>query len=191
MVVRPNKREEQGRRDPTFYFGNKEIPKTNCYTYLGIPFDNTLSLKSISYFFSCAWYYAPLLGSNKSRTNGTPHLVNKGLYWINGSKNRNSFVSLYTLSKELNIPPLSAKCALAQNRCFEKWKESNCTISTLVNNIPKHRKYFWSKESRTLNRKLAELKSKEKIKEFYWNRDLLKKSIKADNYIENKFVETR
>ncbi|OUM65008.1 hypothetical protein PIROE2DRAFT_8070, partial [Piromyces sp. E2] len=28
-------------------------------------------------------------------------------------------------------------------------------------------------------------------KEFYWNRDLLKKSIKADNYIENKFVETR
>ncbi|OUM63778.1 hypothetical protein PIROE2DRAFT_9643 [Piromyces sp. E2] len=52
-------------------------------------------------------------------------------------------------------------------------------------------KYFWSKESRTLNRKLAELKSKEKIKEFYWNRDLLKKSIKADNYIENKFEETR
>ncbi|OUM56926.1 hypothetical protein PIROE2DRAFT_18257, partial [Piromyces sp. E2] len=27
--------------------------------------------------------------------------------------------------------------------------------------------------------------------EFYWNRDLLKKSIKADNYIENKFEETR
>ncbi|OUM63023.1 hypothetical protein PIROE2DRAFT_10548, partial [Piromyces sp. E2] len=27
--------------------------------------------------------------------------------------------------------------------------------------------------------------------EFYWNRDLLKKSIKADNYIENNFVETR
>ncbi|OUM69464.1 hypothetical protein PIROE2DRAFT_2550 [Piromyces sp. E2] len=102
-----------------------------------------------------------------------------------------NFVSLYTLSKELNIPPLSAKCALAQNRCFEKWKESNCIISTLVNNIPKHRKYLWSKESRTLNRKLAELKSKEKIKEFYWNRDLRKKSIKADNYIENKFVETR
>ncbi|OUM65179.1 hypothetical protein PIROE2DRAFT_7905 [Piromyces sp. E2] len=47
MVVRPNKRKEQGRRDPTFYLGNKEIPKTNCYTYLGIPFDNTLSLKPI------------------------------------------------------------------------------------------------------------------------------------------------
>ncbi|OUM61892.1 hypothetical protein PIROE2DRAFT_12007, partial [Piromyces sp. E2] len=136
-------------------------------------------------------YYASLLGSNKARTNGTQQLVNKGLYWISGSKNKNSFVSLYTLSKELNIPPLSAKCALAQNRCFEKWKESKCIISTLVNNIPKHRKYFWCKESRLLNRKLAELKSKEKIKEFYWNRDLLKKSIKADNYIENKFEETR
>ncbi|OUM70076.1 hypothetical protein PIROE2DRAFT_1753 [Piromyces sp. E2] len=27
--------------------------------------------------------------------------------------------------------------------------------------------------------------------EFYWNRDLLKKSIRTDNYIENKFEETR
>ncbi|OUM62863.1 hypothetical protein PIROE2DRAFT_10724, partial [Piromyces sp. E2] len=36
-------------------------------------------------------YYAPLLGSNKSRTKGTQQLVNKGLYWISGSKNINSF----------------------------------------------------------------------------------------------------
>ncbi|OUM60429.1 hypothetical protein PIROE2DRAFT_13816 [Piromyces sp. E2] len=101
MVVR--------RRDPTFYFGNKEIPKTNCYTYLGIPFDNTLSLKPVvnsmnnkvrdflflklplipipfnrsvisSVVLGIDAYYAPLLGFNKSRTNGTQPLVNKGRY---------------------------------------------------------------------------------------------------------------
>ena len=43
--------------------------------------------------------------------------------------------------KDLNIPPLSAKCALSQVKCFDKWKDSNCIISYLVNNIPKSRKY--------------------------------------------------
>ncbi|OUM57620.1 hypothetical protein PIROE2DRAFT_17330 [Piromyces sp. E2] len=189
MMVRPNTRSQQGKRDPTFYLGNKEIPKTNCYTYLGIPFNNTLSVIS-SIVLGIVTYYAFLLGSNKSRTNGTQQLVNKSLYWISGSKNKNSFVSLYTLSKELYISPLSAKCALAQNRCFEKRQKSKCIILTMVNNIPKQRKYFWCKESRSSNRKLSNFKFKEKIKEFYWNRNLLKKSIKVDNYIENKFEET-
>jgi len=39
-----------------------------------------------------------------------------GLYWIEGFSNGNSFTFLYRVSKELNIPPLSAKCAIAQVR---------------------------------------------------------------------------
>ncbi|OUM61347.1 hypothetical protein PIROE2DRAFT_12689 [Piromyces sp. E2] len=35
-------------------------------------------------------YYAPLLTSNKSRTNRTQQLVIKGLYWISGSFKRNN-----------------------------------------------------------------------------------------------------
>ena len=65
-------------------------------------------------------YFGPLLGSNKNRTKRTQQFVNKGLYWIAGSKDRNSFVSIYNISKELNIPPLLAKCVIAQVRCFKK-----------------------------------------------------------------------
>ena len=225
MVIRPDIPIHQNRRDPTFYLGGNAIPKVKCYTYLGIPFDNSLSLKPIitalnnkvckalfnirgflknplipipfkrtlisSIVIGRVAYFAPLLGSNKIRTKRTQSLVNKGLYWITGSKDRNSFVSLYTISKELNIPPLSAKCALAQYRCFEKWKNSNCIISTLVNNIPTHRKYFWSKESRTLSRKLSKFESKQMIREFYWNRDLLINSIKGKEYINNNFEVSR
>jgi len=57
-------------------------------------------------------YYAPLLGSNKERTRSTQTLVNTGLYWIEGFSNRNSYTSLYYVSKELNIPPLLGKCQL-------------------------------------------------------------------------------
>ena len=53
-------------------------------------------------------YYAPLLGSNKDRTRSTQTLVNSGLYWIEGFSKGNSFTSLYCVSKELNVPPLSS-----------------------------------------------------------------------------------
>ena len=33
--------------DPSFYIGNNNLPKTDNYTYLGIPFDESLSLKPI------------------------------------------------------------------------------------------------------------------------------------------------
>jgi len=33
--------------DPTFYMEMYTIPKTSCYTYLGIPFSEDLSLKPI------------------------------------------------------------------------------------------------------------------------------------------------
>jgi len=57
-------------------------------------------------------YYAPLLGSNKDRMRRTQTLVNSRLYWIEGFSKGNSFTSLYCVSKELNVPPLSAKCAI-------------------------------------------------------------------------------
>ena len=38
---------------------------------------------------------------------------------------------------------------IVSSQCFEKWKDSNCIISYLVNNISKSRKYTWTKESRT------------------------------------------
>ena len=54
--------------------------------------------------------------------------------------------------KDLNILPLSAKYALSQVKFFDKWKDSKCIISYLVNNIPKSRKYIWTKESRNHKR---------------------------------------
>ena len=33
--------------NPTFYLSSQELLKTNCYTYLGVPFSNDLELKPI------------------------------------------------------------------------------------------------------------------------------------------------
>jgi len=103
-----------------------------------------------SYVLSKVSYYAPLLGSNKARTNNTQKLINKGKRWIVCLQKVKSFINVYSISKDLNIPPLSAKYALSQVKYFDNWKDSNCIISYLVNNIPKSRKYTWTKESRTL-----------------------------------------
>ena len=136
-----------------------------------------------SYVLSKVSYFAPLLGSNKARTNNTQKLINKELRWIAGLQKAKSFINVYSISKDLNIPPLSAKCTLSQVKCFDKWKDSNCTISYLVNNIPKSRKYMWMKESRTLKRKLEKRGNNDnKIKDFYWKRDMKINSIKAEFY---------
>ena len=77
-------------------------------------------------------YIAPLLGSNKINTNNIQKLINLGLYWIGVfSKKKNSFISLYNISKDLNIPPMSAKCTLAQCRCYTKWENSKWIIGKL------------------------------------------------------------
>ena len=91
-----------------------------------------------SYVLSKVSYFAPLLGSNKARTNNTQKLINNGLRWIAGIQKAKSFINVYSISKDSNIPPLAAKCALS----FDKWKDSNCIISYLVNNISKSRKYY-------------------------------------------------
>ena len=74
------------------------------------------------------------MGSNKININNIQKLLNLRLYWIGGFSKRNSFISLYNISKskDLNIPPVSAKCALAQCRCYTKWKNSKCIISKLI-----------------------------------------------------------
>ena len=33
--------------NPTFYLSIQKLPKTKCYTYLGVPFSNDLELKPI------------------------------------------------------------------------------------------------------------------------------------------------
>ena len=65
----------------------------------------------ISFILSLALYYAPLFGSNKSRCSKAQKIINRGLYWSYGFKSRNSYVSLYDITRELRIPPLSAICA--------------------------------------------------------------------------------
>ena len=225
MVVRPNIPLFQNKRDPTFYLAGQPLPTTDCYTYLGVPFDKNLSLNPIvkvinnklrkslysvsnflknpkiplpfkkiiinSYIISKVSYFSPLLGSNKVRSNSAQKVVNKALRWAAGVHKAKSFTSVYSISKDFNIPPLSAKCALAQVKCFNKWKNSNCIISNLVNNIPKTRKHTWTKESKILKGKLEKRgDTTQAIKNFYWNRDLKQKSIKAKFYDDNKFEET-
>eukprot|EP00833_Pecoramyces_ruminatium_P008860 jgi/Orpsp1_1/1182892/evm.model.c7180000083093.1 len=67
------------------------------------------------------------------------------LYWSYGFKSRNSNISLYDITCELKIPPLSGICALAQLRCFRKWKNSSCIIESLLNNIPRLSHFSWTK----------------------------------------------
>jgi len=64
------------------------------------------------------------------------------------------YVSFYDITLELRIPPLSAVCAISQLHCFRKWKSSSCIINHLTNNIPTMSHYSWTKESRTLDKKL-------------------------------------
>jgi Trm5-related predicted tRNA methylase len=62
---------------------------------------------------------------------------------------------------------------------------------TLVNNIPRHRCYFWSKESSSLLNRCTDCPTTKEIRKYYWDRDLGIDSIKAKNYAENKFIKTR
>jgi len=82
-----------------------------------------------------------------------------------------------------------SKCALSQVKCFDKWKDSNCIISYLLNNIPKSKKNIHGrKKVRTLKHKLEKRGNNDnKIKDFYWKRDMKINSIKAEFYDKNRF----
>ena len=47
MVIRLDTPLFQNKRDLTFHFAGQPIPITKCYTYLGIPFDKSLTLNPI------------------------------------------------------------------------------------------------------------------------------------------------
>jgi len=47
-----------------------------------------------SYVLSKVSYFAPLLGSNKARTNNTQKLINKGLRWIAGIQKAKSYIKV-------------------------------------------------------------------------------------------------
>jgi len=61
----------------------------------------------------------------------TQILINLGLYWIEGFSNGNSFISFHCVSKELNIPSLSEKCAIAQVRYFKKNGKTQNVLSLI------------------------------------------------------------
>ena len=223
LVVKPlHFRNQDSYVDPTFYLGIHPIPKTSQYTYLGIPFNESLSLDPIisnlnsklnltlnSYFrfltnrlipfhlkrliliyyiLSTVMYYSPLLGSNKGNTKKAQTILNRGMYWCFGFKTHNSNISLYNISKELYIAPLSGICAIAQRRCFNKWKNSSCVIAHLVNNIPVLSHYSWAKKSRRLVNKYIE-KSNKEVRNFYWENDFFKllHCLRAEKYKKFKF----
>jgi len=120
----------------------------------------------ISFILSLILYYTPLFGSNKSRCSKAQKIINIGNYWSYGLKSRNSYVSLYDITRELRIPPLSAIYTISQLLYFRKWKNSSCIINHLTNNISTMSYYSWTKELRILDKKL----NGKKIK---WNKKVL------------------
>jgi len=157
-----------------------------------------------SFIISKILYYAPLLGSNKNRTSRVQSLVYKGMLWCIGSsskdnnskhkdKVKNSYISMYALTRDLRIPPLAAICAAQQVKCYKKWKSSNCIIKSLIKFIPPMSHYSWTKESKSLNKKLTKrnLKNVKEVKEDYWINSPTNKGIKVLRYNNNKFSDTK
>ena len=107
----------------------------------------------ISFILSLILYYTPLFGSNKSRCSKAQKIINIGNYWSYGLKSRNSYVSLYDITRELRIPPLSAIYTISQLLYFRKWKSLSCIfffINHLTNHIPTMSYNSWTKESQGL-----------------------------------------
>ena len=68
-------------------------------------------------------------------------------------------MSTYDLSQELSIPPIAGIFPALQIKSFAKWSKSNCIIKDLIiKSIPKMPYYSWTKESRTLYKKIKKYK---------------------------------
>jgi len=74
------------------------------------------------FILSLVLYYTPPFSSNKSRCSKAQKIINRGLYWSYGFKSRNSYISLYDITRGLRIPPISAIFAISQLRCFKMEK---------------------------------------------------------------------
>lgn len=62
-----------------------------------------------------------MLGSNKKKIKEAQMLINIDLYWAADVHKAKSFTFLYSISKDFNIPFVSAKCILRQQKCYNKW----------------------------------------------------------------------
>jgi len=89
--------------------------------------------------------------------------INLGLYWIGGFFKRNSFISLYNISRNLNIPPMSAKWALAQCRCYTKWINSKCIIGKFIEFKVNKGKHPWTTQTRRLITRIKNRKEKNMV----------------------------
>jgi len=83
---------------------------------------------------------------------------------------------------------MSAKCALAQCRCYTKWENSKCIIGKLIKFKVKKGKHPWTTQSSRLITRIKNHKKEygNNIKQFYWDRDVKKSSIKAVYYSKNQ-----
>ena len=106
-------------------------------------------------------------------------------------------MSTYTLSRDLSIPPIAGMSAqpyrLNHFKSFAKWSKSNCIIKDLIKSIPKMPYYSWTKESRTLYKKIKKYKSEkyDDILERYWKSVAKFQGIKGQNYDYNKFSNNK
>ena len=82
---------------------------------------------------------------------------------------------------------MSAKCDLAQCRCYMKWENSKCIIGKLFQCKVNKGKHSWATQSRCLISRIENLKKEygNNIKQYYWERDVKKSSIKTVSYSEN------
>jgi len=74
-----------------------------------------------------------------------------------------------------------------------KWSKSNCIIKDLIKSIPKMPNYSWTKESRTLYKKIKKYKCEkyDDILERYWKSVSRFQGIKGQNYDSNKFSNNK
>jgi len=80
-----------------------------------------------------------------------------------------------------------------QIKSFAKWSKSNCIIKDLIKSIPKMPYYSWTKESRTLYKKIKKYKCEkyDDILERYWKSVAKFQGIKGQNYDCNKFSNNK
>jgi hypothetical protein len=66
-------------------------------------------------------------------------------------------MSTYALSRDLGIPPIAGVYTTLQVESLAKWSKSNCIIKDLIKYILIMSYYSWTKESRTLYKKIKKI----------------------------------
>jgi len=84
----------------------------------------------------------------------------------------NSIMSIYAISKDLEIPPIAGTCVDLQVKCFCKSENFNYIIRKHIKFIPPMSHYSWTKESRSLRNKLKKHNCNKisEIKNYSWKK---------------------